>query len=101
MSLEAGMGDLNMTEAEPFKHTLFELQGFGPDLQLGLEMSGQGPENADQDFLDFSQFASTLDQNHHQAMFSSHWQMPVGSGDMPADSGFSGGLDMKEYITNL
>ncbi|KAL4750738.1 hypothetical protein BDW72DRAFT_108376 [Aspergillus terricola var. indicus] len=101
MSLGTSMGDLNMTEAEPFKHTLFELQGFDPDLQLGLEMSGQGPESADQDFLDFSQFASTLDQNHHQAMFSSHWQMPVGSGDMPADSGFSGGLDMKEYITNL
>ncbi|CBF81358.1 hypothetical protein AN5709.2 [Aspergillus nidulans FGSC A4] len=101
MSFGAGIGELNMNEAEPFKHTLFELQGFDPDLQLGLEMSGQGPESADQDFLDFSQFASTLDQNHHQAMFPSHWQMPVGSGDMPADSGFSGGLDMKEYITNF
>ncbi|KAL4975693.1 hypothetical protein BDW66DRAFT_151623 [Aspergillus desertorum] len=100
-SMGIGIGDLGMTEANPFKHTLSELQGFDPDLQLGLEISGHGFEGADQDFLDFSQFASTLDRNHHQTMFPSHWQMPVGSGDMPADSGLAGGLDMKEYVTNL
>ncbi|KAL4997196.1 hypothetical protein BDV10DRAFT_186389 [Aspergillus recurvatus] len=101
VSFSMGMGDLGMSKADPFKHTLSELQGFDPDLQLGLEISGHGLEGADQDFLDFSQFASTLDQNHHQAMFSSHWQMPVGSGDAAPDSGLSSGLDMKEYVTNL
>ncbi|KAL5048825.1 hypothetical protein BDW71DRAFT_176621 [Aspergillus fruticulosus] len=100
-SMGMGMGDLSISEADPFKHTSSELQGLDPDLPLSLEISGHGLEGADQDFLDFSQFASTLDQNHHQAMFSSCWQMPVGSGEMPADSGLSGGLDMREYVTNM
>ncbi|KAL4900518.1 hypothetical protein BDW74DRAFT_93090 [Aspergillus multicolor] len=103
--MSMGRGDLDITEMDPFKHTLSELQGFDADLQLSLELPGQGMvESADQDFLDFSHFASTLDQNHldqNHYPGMSHWQVSGPSDGTPADTGFPGHLDMKEYITNV
>ncbi|KAL4921589.1 hypothetical protein BDW62DRAFT_197728 [Aspergillus aurantiobrunneus] len=57
------------------------------------------PQQFDQDFLDFSHFASTLD--HNQCEFSFSLPMAVDSGNLNADVGFGDGPDMREYITNI
>lgn len=70
-----------------------QLQSFG--LHLGL---GAFPhQSADQDFVDFSDFAATLDQSH--TMFPFNFQLPVDSGSLTADATFGDGPDMKEFIT--
>ncbi len=70
-----------------------QMQSF--DLHLGL---GAFPhQSADQDFVDFSDFAATLDQSH--TMFPFNFPVPVDSGSLTADVTFGDGPDMKEFIT--
>ncbi|KAL4808489.1 hypothetical protein BDV18DRAFT_135103, partial [Aspergillus unguis] len=79
---------------DAFKYTPPELQGF--NFNFGFDLPNQ--DLADQDYLDFSQFASTLD--HNQA-FPYHLQMPMtdasGLGGLAGDAAFDT-PDMTEYV---
>ncbi|KAL4881428.1 hypothetical protein BJY04DRAFT_58144 [Aspergillus karnatakaensis] len=92
--------DLPATEADSDKWST----AFLNDLNLHLDGEPFPHEPADQDFVDFSQFASTLDINAH-----SHLQMEMHMMPMPmpydnvlaVDTNMGEFMDMREFITNL
>ncbi|KAL2828740.1 hypothetical protein BDW59DRAFT_142952 [Aspergillus cavernicola] len=93
--------DSTNTHAEPVKWNTDFLQDWDPD--VGVEMFPREP--ADQDYIDFSQFASTLDNNGHattdchpqaHAQMQMHIQLPVQFDSTNAD--LNDGPNMAEYI---
>ncbi|KAL5337047.1 hypothetical protein BJX70DRAFT_370985 [Aspergillus crustosus] len=78
---------------------------FLTDFNSNLESEPFSHEPADQDFVDFSQFASTLDINaHSQLQMEMHMGMPMPvqyDSVLAVDNGMGDYMDMREYITNL
>lgn len=92
-NLRHNLSSLDLTDSDPKFDADQQLQNF--DLHLGL---GAFPhQSTDQDFVDFSDFAATLDQSH--TMFPFNFAVPGDSGSLTADAAFGDGPDMKEFVT--